>query len=189
MMVAKGKIERFFKTVRAQLLSRLGTADTQSLEALNRRLWGWVEGEYHQTPHHGLDGETPLERWAQSAEQVRFPEPTLDLDDLFLFEAKRKVHKDRTVSLQGVVYEVEAALVGEKVTLRYDPRAPAGRALQVWHEGQPVQLAKPVDLYANCFAKRNRPARTLSPDTSAPEPIPSTLKLHELTDPDEQEKR
>nr|VFK72326.1 MAG: Integrase core domain-containing protein [Candidatus Kentron sp. TUN] len=62
----KGKIERWFKTVRGQLLIRLTNDDTGSLEALNRRLWAWVEGEYHQTPHHSLDGVTPLEKWAQS---------------------------------------------------------------------------------------------------------------------------
>ena len=171
---AKGKIERFFRTLRAQLLTRLDDADTQSLEALNRRLWAWVEGEYHQTPHHGLDGQTPLERWAQSAEQVRFPEPNLELDDLFLFEAKRRVNKDRTVSLAGALYEVEAALVGAKVTLRYDPLAPPGRPLQVWHEGRQIQLAKPIDLYANCFVKRNPPA-------------PAGLNLHELSASDETE--
>ncbi len=119
----KGKIERWFKTVRAQLLTRLSAEDTASLTALNRRLAAWIEGEYHHTPHRGLAGLTPLEQWAQSAEGVRFPEPTLDLDDLFLFEAKRKVQKDRTVSLNGVVYEVDAALVGETVLLRFDPAA------------------------------------------------------------------
>jgi putative transposase len=75
----KGKIERWFKTVRAQLLTRLNPEDTASLTALNRRLAAWIEGEYHHTPHRGLDGLTPLEQWAQTAEGVRFPEPTLDL--------------------------------------------------------------------------------------------------------------
>lgn len=178
----KGKIERWFKTLRAQLLTRLNPQDTASLKALNRRLWAWVEGEYHHTPHHGLGGQTPLERWGQSAQNVRFPEPHLDLDDLFLFEAKRKVQKDRTVSLNGVIYEVDAALVGERVTLRYDPSAPAERPIQVYHEGRQIQLAKPVDLYANCFVKRDRPSRTLNPDTSAPEPAPSALALRGLTD-------
>ena len=172
----KGKIERFFRTLRAQLLTRLSAEDTRTLEALNRRLAGWIEGEYHHTPHHGLDGETPLERWAQTADAVRFPEPTLDLDDLFLFEAKRKVNKDRTVSLAGVLYEVEAALVGAKVTLRYDPLAPPGRPLQVWHEGRRTQLAKPVNLAANCLVKRNAPAS-------------AGLKLHQLGDADGPEKR
>jgi len=180
----KGKQERWFRTVRSQLLPTLEPGDLRSLETLNRRLWAWVEGEYHHSPHRGLDGETPLERWASQAAEVRFPEPALDLDEVFLFEAKRKVQKDRTVSLNGVVYEVEAALVGETVTLRYDPAAPPGRALQVCHPGQPTQLAKPVDLYANCFVKRQRPSWTLSPDAPAPQP-PSGLKLRDLHDPEE----
>ena len=54
----------------------------------------------------------------------------VDLADLFLFEQKRKVAKDRTVSLSGIVHEVDAALVGETVTLRFDPTRP-GRAVQV----------------------------------------------------------
>jgi len=185
----KGKIERWFKTVRAQLLTRLTPEDTASLEALNRRLAAWVEGEYHHCPHRGLDGHTPLERWAQTAQQVRFPEPTLDLDDLFLFEATRKVQKDRTVSLDGVVYEVDAALVGERVTLRYDPAAAPGHPVQVCHEGQQIQVAKPVDLYANCFVKRNRPSRTLTPDAPPPQPAPSGLKLRDLHDTDDPQER
>jgi len=175
----RGKIERWFKTVRAQFLTRLIEADTHSLAALNRKLWAWVEGEYHHSPHRALDGDTPLERWAAAAEQVRFPEPELDLDDLFLFEATRKVQTDRTVSLDGVIYEVDAALVGERVTLRYDPATP-GAPVQVWHQDQPVHRARRVDLYANCFVKRERPSSTLQPAAPAPEPAPSPLKLREL---------
>ena len=176
----KGKIERWFKTVRAQLLTRLTAEDTASLAALNRRLAAWIEGEYHHTPHRGLARLTPLEQWAQSSDGVRFPEPTLDLDDLFLFEAKRKVQKDRTVSLNGVVYEVDAALVGETVLLRFDPAAPAERSLQVFHQGQPSGLARVVQTYANCFVKRERPARTLAADGPAPQPPASALRLREL---------
>ncbi len=185
---AKGKIERWFKTVRAQLLTRLTEDDTRSLEALNRRLHAWVEGEYHHAPHRGLDGKTPLEQWALTGEAVRFPEPGLDLDDLFLFEASRKVQKDRTVSLNGVVYEVDAALVGEKVTLRFDLAAAPERPVQVWHKGKLIELAKPVQTYANCFVKRNRPSWTLSTDAPAPEPSPSGLKLRELPDEPEEDR-
>ena len=178
----KGKLERWFRTVRAQLLTRLTPEDTESLEALNRTLWAWVEGEYHQTPHRGLDGETPLERWAQSADQVRFPDASLDLDDLFLFEAKRKVHKDRTISLNGALYEVDAALIGNNVIVRFDPSAPSGRPVQIWHDGKHIGLAKPLDAYANCFVKRNRPSFNLTPD-SAPKSPPQALSLRELDAP------
>lgn len=182
----KGKLERWFRTVRAQLLPTLAAADTASLEALNRRLWAWTEGEYHHCPHRGLDGETPLERWAKSAGHVRYPEPGLDLDELFLFETKRRVQKDRTVSLNGVVYEVDAALVGETVTLRFDPHAPPGRPVQVVHGERPMPPAKPLDAYANCFVKRNRPSHTLETDTPPPEPPQSRLALRDLNRRDDE---
>jgi len=181
----KGKMERWFLTLRSQLLTRLTAEDTRSLEALNRRLWAWVEGEYHNSPHRGLDRQTPLERWAQTAQEVRFPEPELDLNDLFLFEAVRKVQKDRTVSLNGVIYEVDAALVGERVTLRYDPADVPGHPVQVWHDHQHIQLAKPVDLYANCFVKRQRPSYNLTPQTPSAEPTPSGLQWRHLADNDD----
>jgi putative transposase len=132
---------------------------------------------------------TPLEQWAQTGEAVRFPEPGLDLDDLFLFEALRKVQKDRTVSLNGVVYEVDAALVGEKVTLRFDPGAAPGRPLQVCHQGKFIEQARPVETYANCFVKRNRPSRTLNVDGPTPEPPAAGLKLCALPDEDDEEER
>jgi transposase InsO family protein len=150
---AKGKIERWFRTVRLQLLPLLQPADLQSLDALNRRLWAWVEGEYHRAPHRGLDGATPLNKWAALADEVRYLGP--DIDDLFLNEAKRKVARDRTVSLDGIVYEVDATLVGEVVTLRHDPSKP-GRTVQVWTKGKLVQEAKVVDVHANCFVKREK---------------------------------
>jgi len=185
----RGKHERWFRTVRAQFLTRLTPVDTASLEALNRRLWTWVEGEYHQTPHAGLEGRTPLEQWAQCAEHVRLLEPELDLEALFLFEAKRRVQRDRTVSLNGTVFEVDATLVGETVTLRFDPAAPASRGLEVWHQERFIARALPVDAYANCFVRRNRPARTLQADSKAPAPRPSGLSLRTLTGKPEREPR
>lgn len=181
---AKGKIERWHRTVRMQLLPTLTEADTSSLEALNRRLWGYVEGEYHQAPHRGLEGTTPLDRWAQCADEVRFLEPGVDVDALFLSEAKRKVQKDRTVSLSGVVYEVDAVLVGLNVTLRFDPSRP-GNSVEVWSNGRKVQDAKVVDAYANCFVKRDRPCRTLTP-SRAPDAPAAGLRLADLRDGEEE---
>ena len=166
---AKGKIERFFRTVRGQLLPTLTDADTRDLDALNRRLRVWIEDEYHYAAHRGLAGATPIDRWAASAAHIQLP--TTDLTEIFLFEEKRKVQQDRTVSLHGVVYEVDAALVGETVTLRYDP-ARATRGVQVLFPGRPVQTAKPVDAYANCFVRRDHGTKQLTPHTPAKPPAP-----------------
>lgn len=180
---SKGKQERWFRTVRMQLLPTLTEADTSSLEALNRRLWAYVESEYHQSPHRGLDRETPLDRWAKCADEVKYLPPQEDLDALFLSEAKRKVQKDRTVSLNGLVYEVDAALVGTTVTLRFDPSNP-GRPIEVCAPGQKAQTAKVVNVYANCFVKRDRPSRTLTASAAAPPP-PTGLRLSDLGDDEE----
>ena len=176
----RGKQERWFCTVRAQFLTRLTPADTESLDALNRSLWTWIEGEYHQTPHTGLDGRTPLDQWALAADQVKMFDIGLDLDALFLFETKRRVQRDRTVSLNGTVFEVDAALVGETVILRFDPAAPTSRGVEVWHQDKFIARATPLDAYANCFVRRNRPSRTLETDTKAPSPRPSGLSLRSL---------
>ena len=165
----KGKQERFFRTVRAQLLPTLSDADTASLQALNQRLWAWVETEYHHHPHRGLDGDTPLDRWAASR-APRLLEPDLNLDALFLFEAKRRVQRDHTVSLNGTAFEVDAALVGQTVLLRYDPSAPASRGIEVWHEGRLLVCAKPVDAYANCFVRRRHPTQTIEAATPSASP-------------------
>lgn len=157
---SKGKIERWFRTVRLQFLPLLNQKDMQSLETINRALWSYVEMEYHRAPHRIL-GESPLDAWARTGQRVKYPERGVDLDDLFLFEAKRKVQKDRTISLHGLVYEIDASLVGETVTLRYNP-ADQGNEIEVCHNGRPIQKAKRVDTYANCFVKRDRPSSTIA---------------------------
>ena len=59
------------------------------------------------------------------------------------------------MSLDGVMYEVGAELVGETVLLRYDPQR-KGKPVQVWRNGKFLQEAKVVDAYANCFVRRDR---------------------------------
>lgn len=172
----KGKLERWFRSVRMQLLTQLGEADFKSLAALNRRLWAWVEGEYHMRPHRGLDGDTPGDRWAMGAQDVQLP--GADLDEQFLFEEKRRVHRDRTVSLRGVVFEVEAVLVGETVTLRFDPER-MRHGVDVYYKGRKVHRAKPVDAYANCFVKRDHNTKALEPQQPAKSPA-AGLKLRRL---------
>ena len=179
----KGKIERWFRSVRGAFLTQLGEADTQNLEVLNRRLWAYIEGEYHHTPHRGLDGKTPLEQWALKGEDVRFVGRSVDLDDLFLFEAKRRVAKDRTVSLNGRLYEVDALLVGETVVLRFDPSASPARKIEVTHDGQAAGYATRLDAYANSAIRRAPPSFA---GKHAIEPPPSPIVMRDLKRDDEE---
>jgi putative transposase len=178
----KGKMERWFRTVRMQHLPTLGAQQLSSLEAMNRALAAWVEGEYHHAPHRGLHDETPADKWARTSDAVRMPDS--NVGELFLSEQRRRVQKDRTVTLDGVAFEVDASLCGEHVVLRFDPaKKPDKRSVEVWHHGKRIEVAKRVDVLANCFIKRNKTTRELQmPKTSADE-LPVGLSLRELVDP------
>ena len=58
---AKGKVERFFRTVRDQFLAR--DLDLSSLDSLNRQFTQWVEEQYNAQVHSIL-GMSPLDRYA-----------------------------------------------------------------------------------------------------------------------------
>ena len=173
----KGKMERWFRTVRLQLLPTLESVASLTLDALNRRLAGWVEGEYHHAAHRGIGGETPVDRWARLSGNVKMP--GADVSACFLFDSKRKVARDRTVTLDGVAFEVDAALVGQVVVLRYDPaRAADKRTVEVWNLGKRIEIARRLDTYSNCFVKRNKTRDTSEARTV--DAVPAGLSMRDL---------
>jgi transposase InsO family protein len=181
----KGKMERWFRTARMQLLPLLRPEQLTSLETMNRALSAWIEGEYHHAPHRGLGDETPATKWARTSQDVRMP--TADIADHFLAEQKRMVQKDRTVTLDGVAFEVDAALVGERVTLRFDAaRKPDKRTVEVWHQGRRIETARRVDVLANCFVKRNS-TKNLEIPKGAPIDVPNGIPMRQLMEIDDEE--
>ena len=175
----KGKMERWFRTVRMQLLPVVDAAAPLTIDALNRRLAAWVEGEYHHAPHRGLGGETPADRWARVSEHVKMP--SADVGECFLFDAKRRVARDRTVTLDGAAFEVDAALVGQVVVLRYDPAVtPDKRAVEVWYAGKRVELARRLDALSNCFVRRNKTRDSLEVTGAASTEVPEGLSMRDL---------
>jgi putative transposase len=114
----RGKIERFFRTVREQFLVEVAHSGVSTLEVLEERFVAWLEQSYHRREHSEL-AEVPIECFARMA-APKFPAPEL-LREAFLFSEARTVTKVATVSLFGNNYEVDPALVGRKVELVFDP--------------------------------------------------------------------
>jgi len=144
----RGKIERFFRTVRTRFLPYFlgGT-----LQDINIAFDLWLRQEYHQRVHSST-GETPFARFARHLEMIR-PAPA-DLEDHFRKEARRRVAKDRTVSLNGRLYEAPTRLIGEYLRLLYHEERP--RQVEIFHQGNSQGLLVPVDLKVNCTVKRQR---------------------------------
>jgi putative transposase len=119
----RGKIERFFRTVREQFLVELSTPDSQpigDLAELNRLFTAWVETEYHQRAHTSTT-MAPLARWrATLPNPLPTPSPAA-LREAFLWSAHRTVNNTATVSLHSNIYQVDPILVGRKVELVFDP--------------------------------------------------------------------
>ena len=119
----RGKIERFFRHVRSSFLPHVTAEILRELATLNRVFWAWLEAEYHQTPHGGLDGATPLDRFLQDQALIR---PAPEQLELWLrMKVERKVGRDRTVHLDSRLYEAPDGFAGETVEILYDPYDPA----------------------------------------------------------------
>ena len=165
----RGKIERFFRTVRSRFLPYFtGT----TLEDLNISLDLWVREEYHQRTHSST-GETPFTRFARHLEVVRTA--PADLEDHFRKEARRRVAKDRTVSLDGRIYEAPTRLIGEYLQLLYHENRP--ERIEIFHKNTSQGFLVPVDLRVNCKVKRKRDKDRLMIEEQSSNPAPKGGKL------------
>ena len=158
---ARGKVERLFRTLRAQVLRRLDPKRVKTLDDLNVRLMAWAEGKYNVKPHSALDGRTPLEAWEQGADDVRWPKDASRLAETFRGEAVRWAKNDATVSFEGIIYEVPGHLRRRPVTLRYSFLDPTRVSVV---DGVAEVPLKKVDAVAN--SRRRRHTAPLAPPTS-----------------------
>jgi putative transposase len=160
---SRGKHERWFRTLQQDFEARLVIDPVHSLEELNARLWRWIEGEYHQRPHSALEGQTPAERFAQRALNLRLADPQTDWQALFLSRRERRVRLDATFSLEGGLWEAPVHLRGQIIEVRFDPFG--WRRVEIWREGQYVTAAHRCNKQLNAKTYTDRDYER--PDKSA----------------------
>jgi transposase InsO family protein len=155
----RGKIERFFKTVRSDFLPGF---KGKSLADINEAFETWLTDVYHQRVHGGT-GQTPFMRFTANTQCIRSaPE---NLNDHFRKTARRRVAKDRTIVLNDRLYEGPVVLIGKRVELLY--HADMLDQVEVRYNQKSYGIARLVDIYVNCRVKRdkNRNAQ-ITPATS-----------------------
>ncbi len=143
----KGKIERFFRTVRSGFLP---TASTSSLAALNEAFRLWLQNSYHQRKHTAT-GENPFSRFVAHTECLR--KAPDNITDHFRTCARRRVGKDRSVSLNGRLYEAPVALIGQQIELFYHPQNP--EPVEAVFQQTSYGLLSPIDPRVNSRVKRD----------------------------------
>jgi putative transposase len=162
---AKGKIERFFRTVRDQFLCR--QLDLSSIDSLNRQFIQWVEENYNAQIHSVL-GMSPLDRFALDRSFVKFLPPNQANDELFYVEEDRHVRADNTFFFKSIRFEAPRHLPDRTVQIRFQRKAPACRLI-VYYKGERMGEAKPLDALAN-----DRPASPKPPKSEPPPAAPLT---------------
>jgi len=146
---AKGKIERFFRTVRMKFLVKI--LDTSSISTFNKQFNTWVEDEYNSRPHSGL-GMKPVDRFQIDLKRIRFLNPQEENDELFYAEDTRTVKNDNTFPFRKIRYEAPCDLRGKKITIRFK-RTGATRVV-VYYKNSRMGPAEPLDLIANARLRK-----------------------------------
>jgi len=144
---SRGKIERFFRTVRELFLALFPLNQQHSLEDVNRRFREWLDHDYHRRFHHGIN-ETPFDRYLNNAAQVAIRRVDAnELDRHFYQTLNRTVKNDATVSVGGVLFEVPPRYIGSTIELRH----PTGQEADLWlyEHDAPILRLHPVDVVAN----------------------------------------
>lgn len=158
----KGKVERFFRTVRGNFLEEPEIGKVQTLPELNKLFWAWLEVDYQQRVH-STTGVAPLTRWRDHIGNYLRTVGEKELVELFLWQDNRTVNKVGLVSVQGLEFEVEPMLHNRKVEVRYNPFDLS--AVHIYYQGRFFQKALPAKISRwNLAAK----AKTSSTPPAAP---------------------
>lgn len=163
---ARGKMERFWRTLREGCIDFLG--QVSSLHDINVRLWAFLDEHYHKAPHASLLGRSPA-RVYEAAER-----PTDRFDERKLREAltvrvRRRVRRDTTLPLEGVDWELDQGFLAGRLVMVARCLVDMNEAPWVEHEGKALPL-HPVDPVKN--AQRKRPNRGGGHATTASRPVP-----------------
>lgn len=140
---SRGKIERFFRTVRLRFFPLLTDAQLASLDVLQERFDAWLREDYHLKRHGGI-AMKPLDRFLAGTEGTLIQRLSAqEIDHAFMSRICRFVRLDATVKIGGVFYEVPPEFIGARVELRF----PVGRPeeLILYRDDQPVGPVRPVD--------------------------------------------
>jgi transposase InsO family protein len=145
---ARGKMERFWRTLREGCLDHL--PPMTSLHDVEVRLLAFLDRHYHLAPHASLMGRSPgavftaAKRPADSLDEAK-------LKDALTVRERRRVRRDTTVSVLGKDWELDQGfLAGRVVTLAYSI---LDGTTWIEHEGRRLELHQ-VDPVANSRRRR-----------------------------------
>lgn len=175
---ARGKMERFWRTLRQGCLAFLPTQTT--VYEVQQRLETFVQHHYQNVPHAALMGKTPLLAYRPSV-HTALPIDEATLREALTLRVRRRVRKDTTLSIDGMLFELaQGYLAGKIVTVGTCLLDGAPSVPWAEYEGRRFPL-HPCDPKHNgqrrralCSAPAARPGAAVPFDPTAAPALPPT---------------
>jgi hypothetical protein len=163
-----GKIERFNKRVKAELLRNLDRRPDVDPEcqALELRLRHYLSEVYNRAPHDALNDDPPWKRFHEDPKPLNFPENDEHLRRLMIVSVRRRVTADHTIPISSTDYEVPRGYARHRITVY---RHVLEKKILFQHENRFIELA-PVDRIANARARRGKRSDITHKETTGPLP-------------------
>lgn len=155
----RGKIERYFGTVRTRFLSDLSLENLSSIDALNSAYENWLETDYQKKKHSALSGKTPHQMFIDGIDRVRLVTDRKQFSENFLLRVSRKVNHDATIQIDNLLFETDPAFSRKRLEVRYEPGwlEDATKALMLYEDGKKVGEARKIRFFDNAHVKRKYP--------------------------------
>lgn len=155
----KGKQERFFRTLRSQLLSEIEHVAPLPLERFNHLLQCWLD-TYHLALHSAIK-MSPRSRFEGAPFRLASREL---LEEAFLQWALRKVSSQGVVDFAGQKYHADPGLAGRQVIVRFNPFDLS--RIVLWREGRRIGVATPETLLRTTLARPRKAKESKESDNS-----------------------
>jgi transposase InsO family protein len=144
---ARGKMERFWRTLREGCLNHLG--EMSSLHDVQVRMLAFLDQHYHAAPHASLMGKTPAQVYEQAAPETPSELTEPRLRDALTVQGRRRVRRDGTLDVGGECFETRAGfLAGRIVTIARTLIDPTSLPWIEYEDNQRFPLQR-VDAVAN----------------------------------------
>lgn len=152
---SKGKIERWFHTMKETWMRGLNWNDIKSIEELNDLLQDFIN-KYNNACHSSLEKEnenykTPRERWFKDSNLIVKKDNNF-IDISFLHTAYSKIRSDAIAYIKNHEFEVNMKYIKKKITIKYDPNN--FKKAWIYENGELLEEIKEVDKVSNSKIKR-----------------------------------
>ena len=121
---SKGKVERFFHTMKETWMRGLNWNDIKSIDELNNLLDEFIT-TYNNSNHSSLKNEnneniSPNTRWFKDCNKIKKLDNNF-IDISFLHTAYPTIRSDAIAYIKSHEFEVDMKYIGKKITVKYNP--------------------------------------------------------------------